>query len=29
VADGHGEINKAVTNDRIMKFSKDGKFIKT
>jgi len=29
VADGHGEINKQVTNDRIMKFSKDGKFIKT
>src|SRR5437879_9505363 len=28
VADGHGEVNKAVTNDRIMKFSKDGKFIK-
>jgi sugar lactone lactonase YvrE len=29
VADGHGEINKKVTNDRIMRFSKDGKFIKT
>ncbi|HEY4406631.1 MAG TPA: peptidyl-alpha-hydroxyglycine alpha-amidating lyase family protein [Xanthobacteraceae bacterium] len=28
VADGHGVINKAVTNDRIAKFSKDGKFIK-
>jgi sugar lactone lactonase YvrE len=28
VADGHGLINKAVTNDRIVKFSKDGKFIK-
>src|SRR5437899_784287 len=23
VADGHGEVNKAVTNDRIMKLSKD------
>jgi DNA-binding beta-propeller fold protein YncE len=29
VADGHGEINKQITNDRIMKFNKDGKFIKT
>ena len=28
VADGHGVINKEVTNDRIVKFSKDGKFIK-
>jgi DNA-binding beta-propeller fold protein YncE len=29
VADGHGEVNKQITNDRIVKFSKDGKFIKT
>jgi sugar lactone lactonase YvrE len=28
VADGHGVINKEVTNDRIAKFSKEGKFIK-
>jgi sugar lactone lactonase YvrE len=28
VADGHGEINKQYTNARIVKFSKDGKFIK-
>ena len=28
VADGHGVQNKEVTNDRIVKFSKDGKFIK-
>jgi sugar lactone lactonase YvrE len=28
VADGHGLINKELTNDRIVKFSKDGKFIK-
>ncbi|HWF95358.1 MAG TPA: peptidyl-alpha-hydroxyglycine alpha-amidating lyase family protein [Xanthobacteraceae bacterium] len=28
VADGHGVMNKLVTNDRIAKFSKDGKFIK-
>ena len=28
VADGHGLINKVVTNDRIVKLTKDGKFIK-
>jgi sugar lactone lactonase YvrE len=28
VADGHGVINKEVTNDRIVKFTKEGKFIK-
>lgn len=28
VADGHGLVDKVVTNDRIVKFSKDGKFIK-
>ena len=29
VADGHGEVNKQYTNARIVKFTKDGKFIKT
>ncbi len=28
VADGHGVMNKETTNDRIVKFTKDGKFIK-
>ena len=28
VADGHGEINKQYTNARIVKFTKDGTFIK-
>jgi hypothetical protein len=28
VADGHGEVNKQYTNARIVKFTKDGKFIK-
>jgi DNA-binding beta-propeller fold protein YncE len=29
VADGHGDFPVPKTNDRIVKFSKDGKFIKT
>jgi sugar lactone lactonase YvrE len=29
VADGHGDFPIPKTNDRIVKFSKDGKFIKT
>src|SRR5215469_6791314 len=29
VGDGHGTINGAYTNARIVKFTKDGKFIKT
>jgi len=28
VADGHGDFPKPKTNDRIVKYSKDGKFIK-
>jgi streptogramin lyase len=28
VADGHGEVNKQYTNARIVKLTKDGKFIK-
>jgi hypothetical protein len=29
VADGHGDFPVPKTNDRIVKYSKDGKFIKT